>query len=97
MKEEMKKSKQLSIINLLVSFVFLITIALAVSAQESAPQLPHGFYGTSNIDGENTPVGIGIIAKVNGEEKGRITTTETGTYGAVTGKKLIVQGEINDR
>ena len=91
----MKKSKQLMFT--LSIFIFLMGFTINVSAQEG-PQLPHLFYGDSKVDGEDTPAGTVIIAKVNGEEKGRIITSETGKYGGPAGNqdKLVVQGNIDD-
>ncbi len=92
----MKETKR--IMFALLMFACLVALAFAVSAQESSPQLPHLFYGTSQINGGDAPAGTGIIARVNGEEKGRIITGETGKYGGSSAneKKLLVQGSIED-
>src|SRR3989338_3637402 len=79
---------------LFLIFLFLPVLVLA----QAAPQIPHIFYGTSKINGADTSVGTVIIAKVGGEEKGRITTTETGKYGGQSANqnKLLVQGNIEE-
>ncbi len=80
----------------LISLIFL-SLPI-VFAQESSPQLPHFFYGTSKINNIDTPVGTVIIAQVNGTEKGRIITTEIGEYGGASANqdKLLVQGNIEE-
>ena len=70
----------------------LLVLPLAVFAQ--VPQLPHIFYGDITINGSSAPVGTVVIAKVNGVEKGRVTTEATGKYGGpgAYDQKLLVQG-----
>ena len=65
---------------------------------QSSPEFPHLFYGTSKINGADTSTGTVIIAKVNGVEKGRITSTEIGRYGgpSINQNKLLVQGNIEE-
>ena len=77
--------------------IFLVFCSVAL-AQESGPQFPHIFYGSSKINGIDTPAGTVIIAKVDGIEKGRITTTEAGKYGGQSANqdKLLVQGNIEE-
>lgn len=77
---------------ILLTFVLLILLALSVFAQ--TPKFPSGFYGTSKVNGIDTPTGTGIIAKVSGDEKGRYTTKETGKYGAKENvPSLLVYGD----
>ena len=78
---------------LAVSLVLLVS-PVAVFAQ--VPQLPHIFYGDVTINSSPAPVGTVIIAKVNGVEKGRVTTEATGKYGGpgAYDQKLLVQGNI---
>ncbi len=91
----MKETKR--IMFALAALACLVVSAFAVSAQEGL-QLPHLFYGTSQINGEPAPPGTGIIARVNGEEKGRIITAEAGKHGGSSANesKLVVQGNIED-
>jgi len=80
-------------------FLMIVVLVFNVSAQEdNNPQLPHLFYGTSMVDGKDMSIGTVIIAKVGGEEKGRITTTEVGKYGGISADqdKLLIQGGIED-
>lgn len=74
----------------------LLVLPIVVSAQ--TPQLPHIFYGELTINSAPAPIGTVVIAKVDGVEKGRITTTVTGKYGGpgAYDQKLLVQGSIAD-
>ena len=91
----MKETKKL--MSALITTVLMISLAFAVYAQGS-PQLPHLFYGTAKVNGNDLPSGSVIIAKVSNVEKGRITTTEAGKYGGPSGSddKLLVQGSIDE-
>ncbi len=78
------------------SFALALLLIVSVAISQESPQFPHLFYGSSKIDGLDTPAGAVIIAKVGGLEKGKITTTESGLYGGVVSnqEKLLVQGNI---
>ena len=80
-------------IKTLVIFSALLVLPMAVFAQ--VPQLPHIFYGDITINGSPAPVGTVVISKVNGVEKGRVTTAVTGKYGGpgAYDEKLLVQGD----
>ena len=80
-----------------IGMIFLL-LPMFVLAQESSPQFPHLFYGTSKFNSIDSPVESIIVAKVDGIEKGRITTTEVGKYGGPAGNqnKLLVQGDIQE-
>ncbi|MBI4181918.1 MAG: hypothetical protein HY520_03050 [Candidatus Aenigmarchaeota archaeon] len=56
------------------------------------------FYGTSSWNGNPTPPGTVIEARIGGEFAGDYNTTKEGAYGGPKGgdKKLIVFGEKND-
>lgn len=45
------------------------------------PELPALYYGSITIDGQPAPVGTTIVAKIDGIEVGRHTTTVSGRYG----------------
>ncbi len=83
---------------LIIAIVFLLTI-LIVKAQSKPPELPAAFYGFLTINSQPAAVGSVIIAKIDGEERGSITTTESGKYGGPRGidQKLLVSGNNNDR
>lgn len=86
-----------SIKTLVVSSALLV-LPLAVFAQVPL-QLPHIFYGDITINGSPAPVGTVVIAKVNGVEKGRVTTEITGKYDGGPGaydQKLLVQGNLTE-
>lgn len=78
------------------SVVSLALVALPVLAFAQTPQFPHVFYGGVSINGSPAPSGTVVIAKVNGVEKGRVTTTVAGQYGGpgAYDQKLLVQGDI---
>ena len=90
--------RSLSII--LIVLLFILTLPASVSAQEP-PQLPALYWGTVTVyklgAGEvGVPIGIIISAWVNGVERGSITVTEPGKYGAIgLNPKLTVQGDIS--
>lgn len=56
------------------------------------------FYGEVTLFGEPAPIGSTIMATINGQERGRITTKETGHYGStcIFGEHLIVQPTEED-
>lgn len=78
-------------------FLFLIFIPIA-SAQSTPPSLPAAFYGSLTINNQPAPTGVVIIAKINNEDRGSITTTQTGNYGGPNGldPKIIVTGSDED-
>ncbi len=80
------------LIKTLVISSALLVLPVAVFAQ--VPQLPHIFYGDITINGSLALVGTVVIAKVDGVEKGRVTTAITGQYGGpgAYDQKLLVQG-----
>jgi len=88
------------------AFMFL-TVLLALAATpvyaDSAPSLPHAFYGTVDINGSAAPVGTSV--KVVGEGvqtnvgTNPIETTVAGEYGGGADPmvpKLVVQGSVAD-
>ena len=62
-----------------------------ISADE-LPTIPIEFYGYVTINGEPAPVGTEIVAKINGEDRGRIILIEAGKYGSRFNDKLQVNG-----
>lgn len=81
----------------------LIILAISSSIIAQVPPLPALYYGTAKFIKPNNevidaPIGITIVAKVNGMECGSITTTKPGLYGGSKGEdpKLMVQGNISN-
>jgi hypothetical protein len=60
--------------------------------------LPDEFRGAIAIDGTDAPIGTVIVAKIDGIERGNITTTEPGKYGGpgTFDERLIVEGHENE-
>lgn len=84
------KSKIMFGIITLVTLMFFLSY---VEAQDPPlPSLPCSFYGNLTINDEDASIGTVVIAKVDGEEVGSITTTEIGKYGGpgALDQKLVV-------
>jgi len=58
-----------------------ISALILISTVAAAPVVPDEFYGTVFLNGNPAPAGTVIIAKINGDTRGAITTTDTGVYG----------------
>lgn len=56
-------------------------MVILVGTVSAAPGLPDSFYGSVYLNGNPAPVGTVVLAKINGETRGEITTTVTGLYG----------------
>ena len=65
-------------------------------APPTLPAFPHLFYGELHADGTPAPVGTVVEAKVNGEVRGSIITTEAGIYATFELQPLLVQGDIEE-
>jgi PGF-pre-PGF domain-containing protein len=66
---------------------------LSVPLANAVLPLPAAYYGNITVHGEPAPVGTIITAKINGVEKGEITTTSRGVYGEKPrDESLVVQG-----
>jgi hypothetical protein len=62
----------------LTSILLLTIIATGLCEAYAIPPLPHTFYGTAKIDGQDMPVGSTIVAKLKGTdlELGRTSITQ---------------------
>ena len=90
----------------MVAFMFLaVLLALAATPvyADTAPTLPHAFYGTVDINGSPAPVGTEVEVVGEGVQTGvgtnPIETTVTGEYGGGAdpmAPKLVVQGSVAD-
>ena len=66
---------------------------------DGIPLLPCSFYGDLIINGEDAPIDTTVVAKIDGEELGSITTTEVGKYGgsgALEDKLLVSEPNSGD-
>lgn len=97
--------------NTQTSRIALLAIMIAVGMIAGAPlvaaddvndqpdELPAAYYGELELNGEDAPTGVTVIAEIDGVEKGEITTDEAGAYGSedADGEKLQVDaGEDGD-
>jgi len=90
----------------IVAFMFLaMLLALAATPvyADSAPTLPHAFYGAVEINGSLAPVGTSVKVVGDGVQTGvgtnPIETTVEGEYGGGAdpmAPKLVVQGGVSD-
>ena len=83
----------------LLLFSFALLALLLISSASAAPPLPAEFYGSVSIDGKAAPSGTTIIAKINGQQRGSITTSSSGVYGSGTGafsERLVVVATEED-
>ena len=86
------KLKYLSMMVLLIGLILLP--APALQAQEAPPPLPALCYGQLMVNGQPAPVGTTVTAKVDGEERGELVSTEVGMYGGPgLQSKLTVAGD----
>jgi len=83
--------------------VLAVLLAMAVSPvyADSAPTLPHAFYGAVDINGNPAPAGTSVEARGEGVTTGvgsnPLVTTDEGEYGGgddPLAPKLVVQGSI---
>ena len=81
---------------LILMSIIMVSSTGAVYAQ--APMIPCEFYGNVMINDNPAPVGTLIVAKIDGVERGSITTTEIGKYGGegTFDDRLIVDGTGED-
>ena len=70
---------------------------LGVVQAQGIPPLPATFHGTLTVPGA-AAAGTVVCGRIDGVDKGCITTTETGQYGAAGGgrAKLVVQSDVAD-
>ncbi|WP_254861587.1 CARDB domain-containing protein [Halovivax gelatinilyticus] len=85
------------VVALLVLSVVAVGAPVAAS-DEQPPPPPAAYYGELTIDGEPAPPGTLVTAKIDGETRGSIVTTEAGQFGGpgMADEKLSVEGEYGD-
>ena len=73
-------------------------VARAGSLGQGIPPLPDAFYGTLTIAGADAAVGTEVCGRIDGADRGCITTTQAGRYGGAGGGelKLVVNGSAGD-
>jgi hypothetical protein len=81
----------------------LAMLLMGQAVAQDVPPLPHAFYGTLLIEGEDAPPGTVVTAEVDGQVRGSIVSMYPGVYGSDADgnfgpgiEKLIVQGLIDD-
>ena len=78
---------------LVIAIIVLISLVNFAAAVSSPIQDPHWFYGTAQLTGTAISAGSTITATIGGSERGSITITTAGQYGASgSGTKLAVTG-----
>ncbi len=61
--------------------ILALTAIVLISTVAAAPVLPDEFYGSVYLNGNPAPAGTVIVAKINGESRGELTTMVDGVYG----------------
>lgn len=89
-----KRKKVLAVIFIIFLFTAISTSAFALEC--SVPTMGTFFYGDASVNGREVPVGTVITARLSGEVRGQITTTEAGKYGNTGDIKLGVDGCSNE-
>ena len=81
-------------------FILLVLFSSAMPVFAQAPQLPHAFYGSVEINGAPAPVGAQVEGRAEGVKVGvpgnPLTTTVEGKYGSTSAfePRLLVQGTL---
>ncbi|HVP95345.1 MAG TPA: hypothetical protein VMS89_09285 [Methanoregulaceae archaeon] len=66
--------------------VILLITGLCVGTAVAIPVIPDEWYGSVFINGNPAPAGTVIVAQVNGDAAGQLTTTKEGLYGSQFGQ-----------
>jgi hypothetical protein len=61
--------------------ILTITAIILIGTVAAAPVIPQGFFGSVYLNGNPAPAGTVIVAKINGDIRGELTTTVDGLYG----------------
>lgn len=78
----MNRSKALPIIGLAITAFMLLSFMGLALADDGIPPIPDSFYGDLTVNGDPAPVGVTLVAKINGVERGSYTTQQVGAYGS---------------
>jgi len=81
-----------------VTVILLLALITGAMAAEEIPEFPEEYSGTITIDGKPAPAGTTIVALIDGEVRGTLTTTEAGRFGGSStyNAKLTVTGYADD-
>jgi len=81
-----------------IACILIIAAIVLIGTVVAAPVLPGEFYGSVYLNGNPAPAGTVIIAQINGEARGNITTTVDGLYGGPGNfdPRLIVTSNENE-
>jgi len=92
------RSTPLTVVIVSVLVVAAVAGAPAAVAQDGPPPTPAAYFGDITIDGEPAPEGVEVTAYIDGEQRGSLTTTQTGAYGGSSAfdQKLVVEGTSDD-
>jgi len=92
------RSKPITVAIVSVLVVSAVAGAPAAVAQDGPPPTPAAYFGDITIDGEPAPEGVEVTAYVDGELRGSLTTTQTGSYGGSSAfdQKLVAEGTSAD-
>ncbi|ELZ48305.1 hypothetical protein C464_07505 [Halorubrum coriense DSM 10284] len=74
------RSTPIAVVIVSVLVVSAVAGAPAAVAQDGPPPTPAAYFGDVTIDGEPAPEGVEVTAYVDGELRGSLTTTQTGSY-----------------
>ncbi|MCE5338842.1 MAG: hypothetical protein LLF90_09180 [Methanomicrobiaceae archaeon] len=78
--------------------ILLLALITGAMAAEGIPEFPEEYSGTITIDGKPAPAGTTIVALIDGEVRGTLTTTEAGKFGGSStyDAKFTVTGYAGD-
>ncbi len=69
-----------------LALVILLIAGLYIGTVVAIPVMPDEWYGSVYLNGNPAPVGTVIVAQVNGQSAGQVTTTKAGLYGSQSGQ-----------
>ena len=83
---------------ILLGVMALGVMGVVRAGSQPQPLIPASFHGTLTIAGSSAVAGTVVCGRIDGVDKGCITTTQSGLYGGPAGpdSKLPVQGSVTD-
>ena len=81
--------------------LILLALLLCIAGgtpTSAVPPLPYELYGALTIDGSPAPIGTEVVAKINDQVVGEISTESEGAYGgqATFDRRLVINAEETD-